>query len=488
MMRALERASAVLAVMSLSIACTSTPEEEEQSTRSEELSVAGITLTANQAKWLGAVEAAVPKLPGTPQERARRAAIVAWWSLKEGVMGMSNPYLHNLCTRGGSDVQIGHGEQCASTWQVGISGIQVPNVTDTQVTNMAAQIYPGVSTNDVLGQIAKAAGISPATITGTTGRVRSGWLLRDPAIGIALQHAFADDCVGGGPGWCYGSWAEAQTFASSLSRIQSVVNALEQRFSAAKASTSAPPPASSGGPDLCAGADLGDGLYCATYFGSANDAKVLLDCRGKATATKTTCANGCERMPNGQNDRCSPTTSSSSPSGSGALSSARAAMIDRAQQWVNAKMPYCGAVPGGWDGICGVTCTGRPRRSDWDVYRSDCSGFVSWVWQLKYQDGHRTWGFAPFNEEGAVFSERISPGDLQPGDALNSTTDDIYSQHIILFTGWADKANGMIETMEEANCSADLVASDSRKMAVQGDGSVWVDGKQYWPIRKIGVQ
>jgi hypothetical protein len=113
---------------------------------------------------------------------------------------------------------------------------------------------------------------------------------------------------------------------------------------------------------------------------------------------------------------------------------------------------------------------------------------VSWVWQLKFENGHRTWGFAPFNQEGSVFSEKISPNDLQPGDALNSTTTDRSLQHIILFTGWADKANGMIKTMEEQNCSADLVVHTSRKMAIEGNGSVWVAGKQYWPIRKIGVQ
>ena len=464
----------ILGIFLTCAACSTTPEEEETRESTEHLEVAGTTLTANQTKWLAEIEAAVPKLPGTPQERARRAAIVAWWALKEGVLGLGNPYLHNLCTRGGTDVTIGHQEACASTWQVGISGIQVPNVTDAQVANMAAQIYPGVSTNDVLTRIATAAGIAPSSLTGTTGRVRSGWLLRDPAIGIALQWPFADDCVSGGPSWCYGSWAEARAFASSTSRIQSVIGELEKRFASTSTSTST---STSG--DLCTDANLGDGLYCATYFGGSNDPKVLLDCRGRRTASSTTCPGACERMPDGYNDRCGAATTSSST---------RDAMIDRARQWANAKMPYCGAVPGGWDGICGVTCTGRPRRADWDAYRSDCSGFVSWVWQLKYEDGHRTWGFAPFNQEGPAFSERISPNDLLPGDALNSTTSDIYAQHIILFTGWADKANGMIATMEEANCSADLVVSTSRKMAIQGDGSVWVGGKQYWPIRKIGVR
>ena len=151
-------------------------------------------------------------------------------------------------------------------------------------------------------------------------------------------------------------------------------------------------------------------------------------------------------------------------------------------------MPYCGGVPGGSDAICGGICTGRTRKPEWDVYRSDCSGFISWVWQLKFDNGHRTWGFAPFNQEGAAFSERIAAKDLQPGDALNSSTADRQSQHIILFAGWVDRTNGIIKTREEANCTADLIVNDNRKMVINGDGSVSLGGVGFWPIRKMGVQ
>lgn len=482
------RASAALALVAACAACSSTPDEATSESESD-LDVAGITLTAAQAKWVTHVEQeVVARLPGTAAERARHAAIVTWWAMKEGVLDVQpSPYRHNLCTQSGKDVRLGDLDVCyGPAWQVGLSGIQLPNVTDAQVTTMAQTIYPGVATTTLLGQIAQAAGIDPTSSTGksiaaSTGRLRSAWLLRDPAIGIALQWPFADDCAAGGPSWCYGTWPEAQAYASSLTRIQQVIGALEKRFLAA-ANGLAASPAGGSTADLCAGANLGNGAYCAMYFDPKADPKLLLQCSGSTTVKTTTCASGCQRMPDGQNDVCA-----AAAGASGSLSPERAAMMDRAQQWVNAQMPYCGATPGGWDGICGVTCTGRARRSDWDRYRSDCSGYVSWVWQLAYQDGHRTWGFAPFNQEGAAFSEVIPATSLQPGDALNSATKDIYTQHIILFAGWVDKANGIVKTLEEANCSADLVVRNDRKMVVNGDGTVSLEGRAFWPIRKLGV-
>ncbi len=477
------------------VGCSSTPDDSYEPTTiaESELTVAGSTLTAAQAKWVLEVEKVVARLPGTQAERARRAAIVVWWALKEGVLDVQpSPYRHNLCTStaGGvwKDVKLGDLDQCwGPAWQVGLSGIQVPNVTDWQVTNMASTIYPGVPLTTLLAQIATAAGIDPSSPTGkgivaSTGRLRSSWLLRDPAIGIALQWPFADDCYFGGPSWCYGSWAEAKRFASGLWRIQQVIADLEKRYLAAAASPpSAPAPSPAPESDPCNGATLGDGAYCATFFDTKADPNILYQCKGLATATKTICENGCKRMPDGSPDVCA----------SAPPSSERAAMMDRAEQWVKAKMPYCGATPGNWDGICGKYCTERQTASllkpEWNKYRSDCSGFVSWVWQLSFQDGHRTWGFAPFNQEGPAFSEKIPASKLQPGDALNSVTTDIYQQHIILFGGWVDQANGIARTLEEANCSADLVDTPNRKLVVNSDGSVTVGSKAYWPIRKIGV-
>jgi hypothetical protein len=45
-------------------------------------------------------------------------------------------------------------------------------------------------------------------------------------------------------------------------------------------------------------------------------------------------------------------------------------------------MPYCGGVNGGTDYICGGTCyrSGAGNTAQWNVYRTDCSGLVSWAW------------------------------------------------------------------------------------------------------------
>jgi hypothetical protein len=467
------------------VACSAQQDETEPSeSLSSDLSLSGTTFTAAQSKWTTHIrDSVVPRLAGTQAERARRAAIVTWWALKEGVLDKQpSPYRHNLCTRNGKDVTLGDLEICApgSTWQVGISGIQLPNVTDAAVIATAQSLYPGKSLASILGSIAQAAGIDPASTTGkaivaSTGRLQASWLLRDPAIGITMQVPFADDCVNGGPGWCYGFWPEAQTFASSLSRIQRVIGDLQTYF------TTAAPPPGGGGSDPCANATLGDGAYCATYFSATAEAKTLLSCVGKKTANTTTCSNGCQRMPDGQDDKCA----------AAAASSVRAAMMTRAEAWRAAKMPYCGATPGNFDGICGKTCTERQTASllkpEWNIYRSDCSGYVSFVWQLAFEDGHRTWGFAPFNDEGPAFSEVIAPSALQPGDVLNSATPDIFKQHIILFAGWVDQANGYARTLEEANCDADLVDTPKRKLVINKDGSVSLEGRAFWPVRKIGV-
>src|ERR1700712_2059865 len=55
-------------------------------------------------------------------------------------------------------------------------------------------------------------------------------------------------------------------------------------------------------------------------------------------------------------------------------------VMSRAQQWVDLQVPYCGGVNGGTDYVCGGTCE-RPHAA-WDDFRTDCSGFVSWAWQI----------------------------------------------------------------------------------------------------------
>jgi hypothetical protein len=114
-------------------------------------------------------------------------------------------------------------------------------------------------------------------------------------------------------------------------------------------------------------------------------------------------------------------------------------ILSRAREWVEAKVPYCGGVNGGRDYICGGTCnrTGAADRPEWNPYRSDCSGFVSWAWGLKAPGLLTT-------TLGSV-STAIRVDDLQPGDALNS------DNHVVLFVSWATKGK-VARIMQEGSC------------------------------------
>lgn len=118
--------------------------------------------------------------------------------------------------------------------------------------------------------------------------------------------------------------------------------------------------------------------------------------------------------------------------------------LARAEQWVDVKMPYCGGVNGGTDAICGGICrrTGVHASDEWDDYRTDCSGFVSWAWALP-APGRTTYGFAPFKVD---ITTAISVDDLLPGDALNN------ANHVILFGGWANDEHTKARLLEEYDC------------------------------------
>src|SRR5262245_45678673 len=71
--------------------------------------------------------------------------------------------------------------------------------------------------------------------------------------------------------------------------------------------------------------------------------------------------------------------------------------VSRAMEWVYAAMPYCGAANHKYDGqLCFTTCDryGAAANPEWDAYRSDCSGLVSWAWGLSPvgSGGQNTWG------------------------------------------------------------------------------------------------
>jgi hypothetical protein len=118
--------------------------------------------------------------------------------------------------------------------------------------------------------------------------------------------------------------------------------------------------------------------------------------------------------------------------------------IVRGMLWVTAEVPYCQAANHAhdYDSSCATTCT-RPDNADWDPYRSDCSGFVSWAWDLP-APGRTTSDFAPFDTD---ITYAIDGSDLRPGDALNN------SEHIVLFEAWTEVGK-TAKFMEEPGCSS----------------------------------
>ena len=121
------------------------------------------------------------------------------------------------------------------------------------------------------------------------------------------------------------------------------------------------------------------------------------------------------------------------------------AAVARGQLWVDARVPYCQAANHAHDADpdCVATCD-RPDNANWDAYRSDCSGFISWAWGLA-APGHTTATLAPYDTS---VSHAIAGEDLQPGDAINNTT------HTMLFASWIT-VGAKARFLEETGCSSD---------------------------------
>jgi hypothetical protein len=149
--------------------------------------------------------------------------------------------------------------------------------------------------------------------------------------------------------------------------------------------------------------------------------------------------------------------------------------LARAHEWIDADMPYCGGPNGGKDVICGGTCvrTGTAKSAEWDKYRSDCSGFVSWSWGLA-APGETTRTLAPYE---TTVSTLITVEELQPGDALNG------SGHVMLFGGWADKAAGKAMILQESRCGTNAAEKISVFKVVDTTTLQISDGRKFRPIR-----
>jgi hypothetical protein len=118
-------------------------------------------------------------------------------------------------------------------------------------------------------------------------------------------------------------------------------------------------------------------------------------------------------------------------------------VLARAQSWVDAQVPYCQAPNHGWDAVCQKTCnrTGAAANPEWDPYRSDCSGFVSYAWGLPPP------GKVVSQLAQSSVTTKIDATELQPGDAIHASD----TSHIMLFDGWVTPYSKM-RIMQEGNC------------------------------------
>ena len=119
-------------------------------------------------------------------------------------------------------------------------------------------------------------------------------------------------------------------------------------------------------------------------------------------------------------------------------------VIARAELWVAAQLHYCQAPnhQRDYDSACSTYCN-RTNNAQWDPYRSDCSGLVSWAWGLS-APGRVTGQFAPFQTD---ISHAIQAQDLRAGDAVNN------SEHVMLFKAWT-VAGKTATFIEEPGCSS----------------------------------
>ncbi|WP_394846360.1 VCBS repeat-containing protein [Pendulispora brunnea] len=149
-------------------------------------------------------------------------------------------------------------------------------------------------------------------------------------------------------------------------------------------------------------------------------------------------------------------------------------IMARAHEWVDKAVPYCGGVRGGRDVLCGGTCNRPP--APWDAYRSDCSGYVAWSWQLGADLTTATF----VNDRGGANGwTTISIDNLQAGDAL------VTNGHIKLFSHFV--ASNTMDILEEYDC--DRVAREAVQSFTRSGNTVKFagDGRVYHAIRRNGV-
>lgn len=131
----------------------------------------------------------------------------------------------------------------------------------------------------------------------------------------------------------------------------------------------------------------------------------------------------------------------------------RAEIINRAQKWVTAKVPY--SMEAYWS----------------DGYRQDCSGYVSMAWNLA---GNEWTGSL------AQYATKITREELLPGDILlfHNPDNPTKGSHVTIFGGWTDSARTHYLAYEQAK-------PHTRKQSTPM--AYWNNSDRYLPYRYKGV-
>jgi FG-GAP-like repeat len=94
------------------------------------------------------------------------------------------------------------------------------------------------------------------------------------------------------------------------------------------------------------------------------------------------------------------------------------------------------------------------------LYRTDCSGFVSMAWETDVRTDANNWngGYVTWTLPN-IATRLPSVMDLQPGDILDNL-----AHHVILFTGWVDKATGVFSYIAETEPGLNMQPVDSESV------------------------
>lgn len=196
------------------------------------LVVNGHQLTASETasvRWIA--QNTMPRITGTRADRLTNASRVTWWSLKEGVLGLSNPHSFSHCDNQRIDPLASCAAQCC--WQVGIAATQEPNYSLAATEATAVRLYSGWTVRQVLAHTATYAGYPSGTsghqrIVDSTGDFRNSWLLRNHGVGFTHQApTVRDECVNASLSWCYGTgWTTTARYAPNRSAAMRAIGEL----------------------------------------------------------------------------------------------------------------------------------------------------------------------------------------------------------------------------------------------------------------------